>query len=503
VSGLHELVRASAERDRSAPALSHGADTLDYAELWRRVTACAAGLRADGLASGDRVAVYMEKRPQAVVSIFGTSAAGGAFVPVNPLLKPAQVSHILEHSGARVLVTTRDRLEALSGVLPECPELERTVLAEELPGPGSGPAAEPVGRADDELAAILYTSGSTGLPKGVALSHRNLLAGAESVCEYLDISASDRLLAVLPLSFDAGLSQLTTAFRAGAHAVLLEYLLPGEVVRACVEHRITGLTGVPPLWIQLAEREWPPEAVESVRYIANTGGRMPRPTLARLRAIFPAADVFLMYGLTEAFRSTYLDPSEVDARPDSIGKAIPGAEVLVVREDGSECEPGEEGELIHLGALVAMGYWRDPEASAERFRPASAASSAERAVWTGDRAVRDEQGFLYFVGRADEMIKTSGYRVSPTEIEEAARATGLVSDAVALGVADARLGQRVVLVASPVRGARLDSEALLKRLRAELPTYMVPSSVVTREEMPRSPNGKLDRALLRSQLVTT
>ena len=291
---------------------------------------------------------------------------------------------------------------------------------------------------DVDMAAILYTSGSTGKPKGVVLSHRNVLTGGASVSQYLENHPGDVILAALPLSFDAGFSQLTTGFTVGAHVVLVNYLLARDIVRLCAKHQVTGLTCVPPLWIQLADQEWPEEATRSLRYFANTGGRMPRATLDRLRAIFPAAKPYLMYGLTEAFRSTYLDPAEVDRRPDSIGKAIPNAEIMVVREDGTPCAPGEEGELVHRGALVALGYWNDAERTAERFRPApgreAGLCTTELAVWSGDVVVADEDGFLYFVSRRDEMIKTSGYRVSPTEIEEVVYSTGLVRDAVALGV---------------------------------------------------------------------
>jgi acyl-CoA synthetase (AMP-forming)/AMP-acid ligase II len=266
---------------------------------------------------------------------------------------------------------------------------------------------------------------------------------------------------------------------------------------------VTGLTCVPPLWIQIAEQSWPAEATRSLRYFANTGGRMPRTTLTRLRELFPQALPYLMYGLTEAFRSTYLDPSEVDRRPDSIGKAIPNAEILVVRPDGTETDPGEEGELVHRGALVSLGYWNDPERTAERFRPAPGREAGitltELAVWSGDAVVRDEEGFLYFVGRRDEMIKTSGYRVSPTEIEEAAYETGLVRDVVALGVDDAKLGQAVLLVVSPVDPEGFEPAALQAELRRTLPLYMVPREVVSRTSLPRSPNGKFDRALLREE----
>jgi acyl-CoA ligase (AMP-forming) (exosortase A-associated) len=495
VTQLHELV-AAARGD--APALTYKDTTVSYAQLWREIAGFAVELEKRGLERGERVAIYIEKRIENVAAIFGTSAAGGVFVPVNPLLKPQQVAHILDDCGARVLVTTADRLELLGRRAEHVIVAGDTTPADHAPDRGG---------IDVDMAAILYTSGSTGKPKGVVLSHRNLLAGGESVSRYLENDADDVILAALPLSFDAGFSQLTTAFTAGAHVVLVNYLLARDVVRLCAKHRVTGLTCVPPLWIQLAEQEWPADAAAAMRYFANTGGRMPRATLDRLRAIFPDAKPYLMYGLTEAFRSTYLDPAEVDRRPDSIGMAIPNAEILVVRPDGSLCDPGEEGELVHRGALVAMGYWNDPERTAERFKPAPGRDAAipteEIAVWSGDVVVRDEEGFLYFVGRRDEMIKTSGYRVSPTEIEEVAYGTGMVRDAVALGVDDPRLGQRILLAVSPVNGREFEPDRLLAALKQQLPLYMVPKDVVVRPELPRSPNGKFDRNGLRQELAAS
>jgi acyl-CoA ligase (AMP-forming) (exosortase A-associated) len=520
---IHHLLSEAADTQGNAPALTFKDVTLTYAQLWREVGGFGTALRDLGLRRGDRVAVYLDKRIETVTALFGASAACGVFVPVNPLLRPRQVGYIMRDCDVRVLVTSPERLVLLREELDECKSVRHVVLVgheadASAVGPdrkytvspwpaalrgGSAIAADAV---DADMAAILYTSGSTGRPKGVVLSHRNLIVGAESVSHYLGNRPDDVILAALTLSFDAGFSQLTTAFSVGAQVVLLNYLLPGDVVRLCAKHHVTGLTCVPPLWIQIAEQDWPAEAARHMRYFANTGGRMPKATLDRLRSVFPGAMPFLMYGLTEAFRSTYLDPAEVDRRPDSIGKAIPNAEVLVVRSDGSVCDPGEEGELVHRGALVAMGYWNDPERTAERFRPAPARESAlctdEVAVWSGDVVVRDEEGFLYFVGRKDEMIKTSGYRVSPSEIEEVAYDTGLVRDAVALGVEDAKLGQRVVLVVSPAVGSRIDVEALLSQMKKALPLYMLPKRVDVRPEIPRSPNGKFDRTLLREELTT-
>ncbi len=513
---LHDLVDRSAQRAPRAPALTYKDVTLTYQGLAEAVGAVAGGLAGLGLRRGERVAIYLDKRIETVTSVFGTSAAGGVFVPVNPLLRAKQVGYILGDCSVKVLITSADRFELLRAELAECKSLEHVVVlggerksgdahyavhdASVLTGATTAPE---IGTIDVDMAAIFYTSGSTGKPKGVVLSHRNLIVGGESVSSYLSNKPDDVILAALPLSFDAGFSQLTTAFTVGAHVVLMNYLLPGDVVKLCARHQVTGLTCVPPLWIQLAEQNWPAEATRSLRYFANTGGRMPRTTLARLREIFPQALPYLMYGLTEAFRSTYLDPSEVDRRPDSIGKAIPNAEILVVRPDGTETEPGEEGELVHRGALVSLGYWNDPERTAERFRPAPGREAGltltELAVWSGDAVVRDEEGFLYFVGRKDEMIKTSGYRVSPTEIEEAAYETGLVRDAVALGVDDPKLGQAVVLVVSPTEPEGFDPAGLQAELRRSLPLYMVPREVISRPSLPRSPNGKFDRALLRQE----
>ncbi len=517
MSGLiHELIHERAHATSEDEALVDQHRRLSYTGLARRLDAMAGALLVAGLFRSERVAVYLEKRIETVVALFGTSAAGGVFVPVNPLLKAEQVIHILTDCNVRILVTSAERLKLLAPVLPRCLDLHTVVYighAQDIPSlPGlrvlhwedflaAGKPVAPHRCIDSDMAAILYTSGSTGKPKGVVLSHRNLVAGARSVVQYLGNTSQDRILALLPLSFDYGLNQLTTAFCCGATAVLMNYLLPRDVVRIVEEERITGLAAVPPLWIQLAQQTWP--ELTTLRYLTNSGGAMPQPVLASLRAALPGANVFLMYGLTEAFRSTYLPPSELDRRPDSIGRAIPNAEIMVVRPDGSLCDVDEPGELVHRGALVSLGYWNDPERTAERFRRVPGTESGlplpELAVWSGDTVRMDAEGYLYFIGRRDEMIKVSGYRVSPAEVEEVLHATGLVTEAAACGVPHPTLGQAIVAAVMPAEGREVTSAALLQECRLRLPGYMVPSHIAfSAESLPRNPNGKIDRTLLRN-----
>jgi acyl-CoA ligase (AMP-forming) (exosortase A-associated) len=482
-----------------APALVTREGTLRYEGLEAAVGSLAAALRAHGLAPGARVASWLPKNRMTSLLPLAAARAGLVHVPVNPLLKRAQVAHILGDGGASLLVTGEARLGTLED--GDRPAGCDVVLEEEGAAMLAGAARLGPSAADpDSLAALLYTSGSTGRPKGVMLSHANLWLGAVSVAHYLRLAATDRVLGVLPLSFDYGQNQLLSSWAAGACAVPIDYLAARDVVRAVDAHGITILAGVPPLWVQLIEAAWPARAAYGLRRLTNSGGRLPVSVVRRMRELFPAAEIVLMYGLTEAFRSTFLDPALLDAHPDSIGTAIPFADVMASRPDGGFVAAGEEGELVHAGPLVAKGYWNDPARTAERFRPAPAGSRYPgTAVWSGDRVRRDADGLFYFVGRDDAMIKTSGNRVSPTEVEEAAVASGLVAEAVALGYADDRLGEAIALV---VRGRGQGADAELRAfLKRELPNFMQPGSILWRDELPRSPNGKLDRAALKRELM--
>lgn len=515
---LYELLDTTADRRPDARAISDRFTILNYGQLVAATTSIAHGLLASGMRRGDRVVAWLPETAEKAIALFATMRAGGIAVPANGLLKAPQVAHILRDSGARLLITTATRWADLTAETSDLGQLHTvvTVGAPDAAIPrgcvvttwaelGAAPPHPAHRCIDSDIAALFYTSGSTGRPKGVVLTHRNLVAGAQSVSRYLGNTPDDRLLAVLSVSFDYGFSQLSTAFTVGASVVLLDYLLPQEVMRTLELEQITGLAAVPPIWVQLAEQQWPASVQSTLRYITNSGAALPRTTLTRLRQALPQTRIFLMYGLTEAFRSTYLPPEELDRRPDSIGKAIPGAEVLVLRPDGSECDVNEPGELVHRGALVSRGYWNDPLHTAERFRPIAplpkGIPTPEIAVWSGDIVWRDAQGFLYFMGRRDEMIKTSGIRVSPTELEEEAYATGLVGDAVAVGVPHERLGQAIALAVSPAPGTTGSSDALLAILRRRLPRYLVPLVVEWRDSLPRNANGKHDRTRLRNELA--
>ncbi|PTW45491.1 acyl-CoA ligase (AMP-forming) (exosortase A-associated) [Sphingomonas faeni] len=495
-----------------AVALVDKAGAMTFTELEAGVGALAWWLADRGLSAGDRVATWLPKTRVACLMPLAVARAGLAHVPVNPLLRRAQVAHILSDSGARLLVTQSARAGTLDdGDVPDgCATVDEADLLSLFPRERGGPglqSATPViptpsppqgsgmmGPSDadpDTLAAILYTSGSTGRPKGVMLSHANLWLGAISVAHYLKLKPEDRVLGVLPLSFDYGQNQLFSTWAAGASVAPLDYLVARDVVKAVERVEATTLAGVPPLWVQLLEAEWPVETAARLKRLTNSGGALTPRLVRGLRHRFPAAEVYAMYGLTEAFRSTYLDPALIDTHPDAMGRAIPFAEVSVVKPDGTRAAPGAAGELVHAGPLVAQGYWQDEARTAQRFRPAPGGNGT--AVWSGDTVVEGKDGLLRFVGRDDEMIKSAGNRISPLEVEEAVLAGGEAREAVAVGVPDERLGQAIIVM---LAGDADGEVALRARLRTALPSFMQPGAYLWRDELPRNANGKLDRSAI-------
>jgi len=531
-SFVHELISHSAKRSPDTIALQIKDTQLSYAQLNKQITRLAHSYSEFGISQGDRVGIYLAKNKENVQSMFACSLLGAVFVPINPVLKAQQVNYIANDCQIKLLITNRARLKTMIPLLGDLTELNTIIVidANEIqlretlrPLPQSikkiitiidwqsflsnyaldqdntnykEPHSQ-VAISPNDLAAIFYTSGSTGQPKGIMLSHTNIVLGAKSVSQYLQLGNNDKILAVLPLSFDYGFNQLTSCFFIGAQCVLLDYLLPNDVIKAITRYEITGLAAVPPLWMQLSKVTWPSDAARSIRYFTNSGGVLPLATLAKLRQYMPQAKPYLMYGLTEAFRSTYLSPDEIDKRPNSMGKAIPNSEIIVLREDGSSCDDDEEGELVHIGPLVTLGYWHNKIATAERYKPtpkqAINAQKTPLAVYTGDYVKRDAEGFLYFVARKDTMIKTSGYRVSPTELESVLLQLPQVEEATIISSPSVNLGQAIIaLIVASMDDKELLKTSILRHCKLNLPNYMVPKEIVFVNEFPRNPNGKVD-----------
>jgi acyl-CoA ligase (AMP-forming) (exosortase A-associated) len=515
---LHDLLHNSVERDPAGVAVVDGSAEYTFEDLEHATNSLAAALREAGVKKGDRVGVYMEKSREVIVAMIAASKIGAAYVNINPLFKPPQVAYVAQDCDVRVMIGDSARLDDLEagtisgtafykGDAPREEAAGRLVdLAEVLGDKETQRVEQRVSEAD--LGTILYTSGSTGMPKGVATSQRNLVVGAQIVSTYLQNTSEDRILSALPLNFDAGMSQFTTALRVGATLVLQRSRLPGDLTRALRRHEITGLTGVPPLWALLlrSARAIEEEPLAHLRYIANTGGRIPFANLDELKRLLTdlcGTRIYLMYGLTEAFRSTYLPPEEIyRASPEigwCIGKAIPDTEILVIDKEGRECAPGEVGELVHRGPTVAMCYWGKEEATNKAYRPNPLAPpellDVERVVYSGDLVRKDEEGYLYFIGRDDAMIKSQGYRLSPEEVENLLIGSGLVHEACAFGVEDPEVGQLVMAVVSLKDGA--DEADPVGKIREHVikngPPYMVPKEIFVQDELPKSGTGKIDR----------
>lgn len=483
-------------------AVVDGARRITYADLLARSRGHATLLKELGVRRGDRVAIFLRRSVEAVIALFGTWFAGGVAVVINELLRARQVHYIVEHSEAACMVT--DTRQLLS--VPDLPRDRLNVVTMDQLGPLREPCPpEPVIGAD--LALIIYTSGSTGFPKGVMVSHDGLLSGAIIVSEYLHLTERDVILSLLPFSFDYGLNQALTALLTGGTVVIQRSLFPPDICNTLQREGITGLAGVPTLWLQLTGRQSPflKMAFPNLRYITNSGGRLPEQAVRLIRMAHPHVQVHLMYGLTEAFRSTTLPPDQVDHRASSIGKAIPNVEVLVINEEGEPCRPDEVGELVHRGANISMGYWRDPDATARVFRPHPVKQfrngSRELVVFSGDLVKMDGEGYLYFVGRRDQLIKSRSFRVSPEEIESCIVSSDLVSNVVSFAVPRDEGDSDIVVAVVPKDASSFREEALQQFCKNEMPEYMQPRLIWRMDEFPLTPSGKPDRCKIREMYV--
>jgi acyl-CoA ligase (AMP-forming) (exosortase A-associated) len=483
---------------------------LSYSQVERQAAILANCLKANNVKRGDRVGIFLPKSLEEIIAIYGIVKASAVFVILNPRYKKNQVSYVLKDSQMKTIITNKGLyIPAIKDCIGNS-YLRSIIFCDKdkfsTKNINEKKKSQNVPGAKKEIASIIYTSGSTGMSKGVVITHKNLIDGANIVSKYLGCEHHDKVLSVLPFSFDYGLNQLLTTFRNGAAIVLHNYVFPDDVLMVIEKEKITALAGIPTIWISLLNS---PSInrynLSSLRYITNSGGKIPVEYVERMIRVFKKTKIYLMYGLTEAFRSTYLQPELIAQKPDSIGKAIPRVKISVLNNKGKECGPGEEGELVHRGALISLGYWNNKEATDKRIRrlPAGAknAEIKEKGVFSGDIVKRDKEGFLYFVGRNDEMIKSSGYRISPTEIEEVLYRIKGINAVVVFGVEDLMLGQKIkaVIYQEAQKNTRI---GILEYCKKNLPDYSVPHEIIFADKMPKTSSGKLDRSLIKSMVLS-
>jgi amino acid adenylation domain-containing protein len=487
-------------------AVFRGSESLTFRQLHAEAVAAAQALASLGVLPGDRVGICMQKTLDQVVAIVGVLLANAILVPIHPVLRADQIGHMVDNCDMKLLITDSTRIaefrHAAHGriVIGRGPAEEEFPSLQELRRECQGSQPFFRGRADD-TAAIIYSSGSTGKPKGIVISHRNLADGARIVARYLGTKDTDRIAAVLSLNFDHGLNQLWQTVYTGSSLYLHDLIFPRDLFRLLAANRITALPLMPVIITRMFDPQLPgPEDdmdFSALRYVSTTGGPVTARMLDQLQRTFQGTDIVLMYGLTEAFRSSWLPPDQLAARPTSIGKAIPEVELYVLDNEGRECPAGVPGQLVHRGGCIAKGYWNAPEATAERFRQIDRFPN-ETVVFSGDLVRRDEDGYLYFLGRMDSMIKTHGFRVSPTEIEEHASRFDRLLDAVAFGIDNPEIGQDIAVVYTTTDQTPLASDALIDHFRVGMPHHMVPRWFVHLEAFPSTGSGgKVDRVLAR------
>ena len=511
---IHHLLEKSASEYPDKVAIKHKARTITFSELYQesmRIKDLLLGLE---IRKGERVGILLDKSIEQLVSMFGISMAGAVFVFINPILKKKQIEYIIKDCQIKLLITT-SRYHKKNNLTMPTSILYMDEAATDGPFPCWYKVKDGL-RADetiihqiaDDVACLIYTSGSTGLPKGVVVPHRTVVEGAEIVSSYLNITNDDRLISILPFNFDYGLNQATTSILNGATLVMHQFFMPKDLLNVLEDEKITGFAGMNPIWVKLFNEKYTQKSgydFPHLRYITNTGGKVPGSILTRMCAFFPNTNIFLMYGLTEAFRSTYLPPEELDSRPDSMGKAIPNVEIFVVNSRGEECAPGEPGELVHRGALITRGYWNDGEKTKEVFRRNPLLKGQghlhEIVVYSGDLVKKDEEGFLYFISRRDEMIKSSGYRVSPTEVEEVLIEIPGVSNALVFGK-EVETAEQVIVAVVETNHLSNDKKILIQECRKRLPGYMVPHEIHFEKAFKKTANGKIDRSFIKQKWMS-
>jgi acyl-coenzyme A synthetase/AMP-(fatty) acid ligase len=486
-----------------------GEVSINYREVIERVELLSEWLVMQGVGPGDRVVIQLRKCVNEIFLLYAVARLGAVFVNVHPMWSDIQLRHVVESSGAKIAFVEENRVEALRAfnrvmvVAGGGTQHDQDALFNRISRECSGnlpPAMEDA----EALAAIIYTSGSTGKPKGVMHSHRNLVEFGKNVATCLKNTQSDRILSVLPLSFGYGLSQLLTAAYVGATLVLQKSALGADVLDAIQLHSITGLAAVPSIWKQIVEvQKYRTAECASLRYLTNAGDAPGVQLIDDLGVCFPGVDFVLFYGTTETLRSTYLAPEYLQEKKGAIGNAVPGVELFVLTEDGRLGGPGDRGVLLHRGAHTMLGYWNDPEATAKKLKFYPTLTGDETMLcYTEDMVRIDSDGFLWFVGRASWMIKKNGFRISYAEVEEWVRKLDVVKACVATHHSDLTLGDEIHLVAIAKSGGPENSQELMRVLRRNMPSYMLPGEITfwPAEDFSFTPNGKLDRIAIRQFL---
>ncbi len=497
---VNHFLEFSAQRHPEKVALVCQGRRLTYGEIEEQAGRLAAVLVREGLHRGERAAILMDNSAEAVVSIFAALKAGAAFMMVNPTTKAEKLEYVLNNSRARVLLAHVGKAEVFETI--EAPHLRTVVVAgdqgaggrrlrfEEAVASGVG-AGAPSACIDQDLASVIYTSGSTGNPKGVMLSHLNMVTAAHAITTYLENRPDEVIIDCLPLSFDYGLYQVLMAFLVGGTVVLeRSFTYPYQIIDLMLKERVTGFPGVPTVFaILLGLKDLGSKDFSALRYLTNTAAALPASHIRRLRELFPQARLYSMYGLTECKRVSYLPPAELDRRPTSVGRGMPNEEVYILDEDGNRAGPGVVGELVVRGSNVMLGYWELPEETAACLKPGH--YPGERVLHTGDLFRTDEEGFLYFVARKDDIIKSRGEKVSPREVENVLYAIEGVLEAAVIGVEDQILGQAVKAFVALELGAKLTEKEILRHCSLHLENFMVPKQVAILPSLPKTATGKI------------
>ena len=510
---LHQTFETQVRRVPDKTALVREGRRSSYADIDALSLGLAASLRAHGVGRGDRVALFLDNSEHMVAAVYAVLRIGAVFMPVNTLTKADKLAYVLEDAEAAALVTQHALAEVARQALAMAPCVRNCWLADDgyaapapgivgqlayppaCDGPGDVRLEPPANLIDQDLAAIIYTSGSTGRPKGVMLSHRNMLSALESVSGYLGLHEHDVLTCALPLAFDYGLYQVLMAFALGA-TVLLErsFTYPARVLQDMAREGATVFAGVPTMFAMLLGMDLSGFDLRSLRLVTNTAAALPVSHIQRIRDAFPRASLYSMYGLTECKRVSYLPPEQLDLRPQSVGRGMPNEELWLIDEQGRRLPDGSTGELVVRGSHVMRGYWRQPQATAERLHPGPL--PGEMVLHTGDVFRSDKEGWLYFVARKDDIIKSRGEKVSPREVENVLHEISGVQQAVVVGVPDELLGEAIKAFVVPAPGQSLDQRAVLRHCQARLESFMVPRQVEFVSELPQTDNGKVRRASL-------